>query len=205
MKSYKGVTFKGSTFPDDPYRHIKVVIDEPVIKEYIPAFDKAFPGATKGLKLLLTSMTDSEGFYPATATRDASRSYRTKNPGNIGNMDNGSNRRLLTLEDGIKLQVSFIQGIAAGTSHHYPMNVFIDIEPFWSAEVEKNKVKYGRPDGYYPGYEFTFTGQLDQFVKIYSVGARATNSYINQMVSYFADNGLTITPESKIQDIIKMN
>jgi hypothetical protein len=57
---------------------------------------------------------------------------------------------------------------------------------------------------YLPGYQFTFTGQLDQFVKIYSTGARAGNSYINTIVSYFQMNGLSIQPQSKLQDIVKM-
>ena len=57
---------------------------------------------------------------------------------------------------------------------------------------------------YLPGYEFTFTGQLDQFVKIYSTGARGGNSYLSMIISYFNQNGLSIKPESKIQDVIKL-
>jgi hypothetical protein len=45
---------------------------------------------------------------------------------------------------------------------------------------------------------------LDQFVKIYSTGARGGNSYLSMIVSYFNQNGLSIKPESKIQDVIKL-
>ena len=57
---------------------------------------------------------------------------------------------------------------------------------------------------YLPGYNFVFTGQLDQFVKIYATGARAGNGYVNMIISYFKKNGIYITPKSKIQDIIKI-
>ena len=56
---------------------------------------------------------------------------------------------------------------------------------------------------YVPGYDFIFTGQLDQFVKIYATGARAGNSYLSMILSYFKKNGIYITQHSKIQDIIK--
>ena len=58
---------------------------------------------------------------------------------------------------------------------------------------------------YLPGYEFIYTGQLDQFVKIYATGARGGNGYVSLIISYFKKNGITITPQSKIQDIIKLN
>jgi len=193
-KSYQGIIFTGATFPDDPYRHILVKIDGPVLNEYLPAFDRALVAAPRGMKLLLAAMTDMEGFRPGT------RSYENNNPGNIGNLDNGVNKRLLTLEAGIQMQASFIKGVAAGTSHHYPMNVEIHIDPF----PIPGAAHMGLPS-VAPGYIFTFTGQLDQFIKIYSTGARCTNVYSNQIVSYFADNGLTISATSKLADIIAMN
>jgi len=201
MKSYKGVTFKGSTFPDDPYRHIKVVIDQPIIDLYIPAMDKSLP---KGLRLLMIAMTDMEGFRAGSADGKIkpSRSFRTNNPGNVGNMDNGQNKTFPTLAEGIAAQAKQLQDIAAGLKKYYPIGKLVVLKPGWSAEVDKNKKLYGRPDGYYPGYSFTYTGQLDQFIKIYSTGARFTNVYINQIVSYFADNGIVITPESTLAEII---
>jgi hypothetical protein len=76
------------------------------------------------------------------------------------------------------------------------------IKPYYSPEIAKNP-QYGLNPNL-PGYKFTFTGQLDQYVKIYSTAARATNSYLNLIISYFNMNGLTITPETTLQDIVLM-
>lgn len=195
-EKYKGVTFPDSTFPDAPYKTVKVVLNPTIVNEYIPALQRALPAGPKGLHLLLTAMTHQEGFKPGT------RAYRTNNPGNIGNTDSGANKQLARLEDGILLQAQYINDIIAGKKSAYPMGKEVTIKPYFSEEIAKNP-QYGLP-AHLPGYKFTFTGQLDQYVKIYSTGARATNSYINTIVSYFKDNGLTITPASKLQDIIKM-
>ena len=167
------------------------------MQEYIPALSQAIPGGTKGLYSLLTIMTFKEGF------RKGTRSYNTNNPGNIGNTDSGANKPLPTLADGIKLQQSYIQGIVNGTNKSYPMNQPVFIKPFYSEEIARNAKLYGMSP-WLPGYKFVFTGQIDQFVKIYSTGARGGNSYINTIVSYFKICGLNITPESKIQDLILM-
>lgn len=78
----------------------------------------------------------------------------------------------------------------------------IKIPPYYSPEIAK-KPSEGRSP-YLPGYQFIYTGQLDQFVKIYSTGARGGNSYINTIMSYFKGQGFQVTPQSKIQDIIQM-
>lgn len=194
MKSYKGISFTGSTFPDDPYRHIPVKIDQPIIDHYIAAM----PPMSKGLKLLLIAMTDMEGFRPG------SKSFRTNNPGNVGNTDSGATNGFPTLQAGIAAQADFIQAIAAGKKKSYPLGKHVILANGFSKEVERNKQLYGRPDGWYPGYSFDYTGQLDQFLKIYSTGARFTNVYVNQIVSYFADNGLVITPTTILAEIIAM-
>jgi hypothetical protein len=167
-----------------------------IINEYIPALLKAFPSGPKGLQLLLTAMTYQEGF------RKGTRSYRTNNPGNIGNTDSGRFVQAPTLEEGIKMQAAFIQSVAGGLKSAYPMNKQVLLPQFYSKEIAANP-QYGLPANV-PGYKFIFTGQLDQFVKIYSTGARATNNYINVVVSYLGANGLVITPQSKLQDIIIM-
>jgi len=195
-EKYIGVTFPGSTFPDASYKTVNVVLNPTIINEYIPALQRALPNGPKGFHLLLTAMTHQEGFKAGT------RSYRTNNPGNIGNTDSGANKTLAKLEDGILLQAQYVNDIIAGKKSAYPMGKEVTIKPFFSEEIAKNP-QYGLPANL-PGYKFTFTGQLDQYVKIYATGARATNSYINTIVSYFKANGLTITPESTLQDIIKM-
>jgi hypothetical protein len=195
-EKYKDVVIQGSTFPDKPYQNnLQIKLNTEIVNEYIPTFQKVLPTAPKGLRLLLTIMAYHEGF------KQGSRSYRTNNPGNIGNVDSGANKSIATLGDGILLQKSYIDNIVAGKNKSYPMNQQVNIKPYYSEEIAKNSATYGMSP-WLPGYGFVFTGQIDQFVKIYSTGARAGNSYINTIVSYFNSNGLVIKPESKIQDII---
>lgn len=191
-KKYKDITFEGSTFPDDPYQLVKVKLNTVIQTEYIPALRRVVPQVP--LQLLLIAMTHMEGFSKN------SRSYRTNNPGNIGNTDSGKNKKLLTLEDGIKLQADFITRIAAGKHKMYPLGKMVHLKPFWSEEIAKNP-QYGLPP-YLPGYRFVYTGQIDQFVKIYSTGARVTNNYVDTIVSYFKMNGVTISPTTTLKEIV---
>lgn len=198
-EKYKDVVIQGSTYPDKPYQNnLTIKLNTEIVNEYIPAFQKVLPNAPKGLRLLLTIMAYHEGF------KQGSRSYRTNNPGNIGNVDSGSNKSIATLGDGILLQKTYIENIVNGKNKSYPMNQQVNIKPYYSEEIAKNAATYGMSP-YLPGYSFVFTGQLDQFVKIYSTGARGGNSYINTITSYFNSNGIVIKPESKLQDIIVMN
>ncbi len=199
---YKGVYFPDATFPDDPYRKVSVKLNTTVKDVYLPALDRALPGATKGLKTLLIAMTHQEGFDKNANKGKGTRSVRTNNPGNLGNTDTGANNSFPTLEAGIQAQANFIQDIAAGKKKAYPLNKNIDLKPYYSPEIAAHP-EYGLPP-YTPGYKFVYTGGLKQFLKIYSTGARATNSYVNVLTSFFAINGLTITPESKLADIIAL-
>ena len=195
-KKYKDVIFKGSTFPDAPYRYdLKVSLTPEMKAEYLPVIEGM--GLTRGMKLLCTVMAHKEGFYGNT------RSRRTNNPGNIGNTDSGINKSLPTLADGIRLQIGYINDMVAGRLMAYPIGKRKLIKPYYSKEIARNRNTYGISP-YLPGYDFIFTGQLDQFVKIYSTGARAGNGYINIILSYFKANGLPVSPETTIGDIILM-
>jgi hypothetical protein len=196
---YKNVTIKGSNFPDKPIKeNLKVNLSKEMLNEYLPALEKAMGNEPKGFKLLVTIMAHKEGFF------NGSRSYRTNNPGNIGNTDSGANKKNTTLIDGILLQKNYISKIAEGKNSSYPLGKKKIIKPYYSPEIAKNAKSYGMSP-YVPGYEFVFTGQLDQFVKIYSTGARSGNGYLSMIISYFNQNGIKISAESKIQDIIKIN
>lgn len=184
---YKLITFPSAHFPDDPYKIVPVKLNQTIQTEYIPAM----PAMSEGLKLLLIAMTHMEGFHPGT------RSYRYNNPGNIGNTDSGDNKGFATLTAGIEAQARFIQDIAAGKKYKFGPRV---IKPYYSPEIAANP-QYGLPP-WLPGYKFNYTGQLDQFIKIYSTGARATNNYLNVIVSYFAQNGVNISPEDTLASII---
>lgn len=199
LQKYKDVIIQGSTFPDKPYRSdVKIVLNADIKNTYLPTLNNVLPNAPKGLKLLITIMAVKEGF------KKGSRSYRTNNPGNIGNVDSGTNKGLPNLGAGILLQKQFIEDIVNNKKAMFPMNKEKLIPPYYSKEIAKNPKVYGMSP-WLPGYRFVFTGQIDQFVKIYSTGARGGNSYINMIVSYFKANGITITPESKLQDIIQMS
>lgn len=193
---YKDKTFQGSVFPGQPVSNkVKIGFTPEIENEYIPVIQKM--KIPTGLKLLCTVMASQEGFTKK------SRSYRTNNPGNIGNTDSGNNKAIATLADGIKLQVNFISGIVKGTNKNYPMGKQVDIKPYFSPEIAKHQKTYGLSP-YLPGYSFLFTGQLDQFIKIYSTGARATNTYLSLIVSYFASNNIPITAQSTLGEIAKI-
>ena len=193
IEKYKGVTIYGSEFPDKPIlNNAKISFNDEILKEYIPTIEKM--NVSKGLKLLLIIMTDHEGYYRGT------RSYRTNNPGNIGNTDSGANVRLASLEIGIQRQIDYFTKIINGSSKTYPMNKKVTIKPYYSAEIAKN-IKTYQMSPYLPGYEFIFTGQLDQFIKIYSTGARAGNSYLSEIISFFKNHGIELTSKSTLQEI----
>lgn len=195
---YRDVIIKGSNFPDKPIKdNLIVKLTSEMTEEYLPALEVAMGDQPLGFKLLCTIMAQKEGFYKGT------RSYKTNNPGNIGNTDSGANKKNNTLVDGILLQKNYILDIVEGRHKAYPMNKSKVIKPYYSPEIAKHAKSYGMSP-YVPGYEFTFTGQLDQFVKIYSTGARGGNGYLSMIVSYFKMNGIDITSESKLQDIINI-
>lgn len=197
-EKYKGVTIQGSVFPDKPIKKVKVRLNREITEEYIPAMESVMFGQPEGFKLLITIMAYKEGY------RKGTRSYRTKNPGNIGNTDSGANRTNMSLSSGIELQKDYVLSIIRGEHKAYPMGSKKAIRPYFSKEIAKHTKLYGMSP-YVPGYAFTFTGQLDQFVKIYSTGARAGNGYLSMIISYFKAAGYEINAQSKIQDIIKLN
>ena len=194
---YKDTTINGSIFPDAPiHTTLKINLNSTLESEYLPTINRILANEHLGFRYLLIAMTYKEGFSAGT------RSYTNNNPGNIGNTDSGANQKFDTLEDGILAQKHYILNIVNGKSSAFPMGKLKVIKPYYSPEIAKNP-QYGLPP-FLPGYTFTFTGQLDQFVKIYSTGARAGNSYLSTIISYFNQNGLVITPESKLQDFIQM-
>lgn len=196
MEKYRYTTFEGATFPDAPYRwDIPPKFTREMKTEYMPAIMAL--GLAKGLRLLLEAMTAKEGFYKGT------RSHSNNNPGNIGNTDGGANKKLPTLSAGIMLQAQFIRDIAADHKPAYPIGRPVVIKPYYSAEIARNQKTYGI-EPWLPGYRFTFTGQIDQFVKIYSTGARAGNNYVNTILSHFKANGIEITPATTLAEILAM-
>jgi len=156
------------------------------IKEvYVPALEKAVPDGSKGIKLLMTAQTQMEGF--ATGTK----SYRTNNPGNIGNTDNGGTNKFATLEEAAKGQYKTTEGVALNKNKNYKIG-----------ERKKAPAIFDKDSAQgYPGIDFVYKGTLDQYLKIYSTGARKYDTYLNLVVKYFAKNGHTITGETTLKQI----
>lgn len=197
-ETFKNKIITGSTFTGAPYDdEVRIAFSKEMLNEYIPTIERVMRDDPKGFRLLLIIMTQKEGFYKGT------RSYKTNNPGNIGNTDSGKNKSLDTLEEGILLQKKFILDIIAGRNKNFPINQIVNIKPFFSEEIAKNSKTY-RMSPWLPGYRFLFNGELEGFCKIYSTGARGGNSYVNMIVSFFKNHRIHITPKSKIQDIIKI-
>ena len=188
-----GPVVDGSKVPSNlsgpPKYNQKVSINKTITTEYLPVIKK-IPGYSNGIKLLAIVMTQKEGYYPGT------RSYTTNNPGNIGNTDNGSNKKLLTLEDGIKLQLEYITKVVSGTHPAYPVGKVKNMKPHYSPESKF----------YSPGYKFLYTGKIEQYCKIYATGARTTNSYITMIVSWFRQNGYNwVQEETTIKELVDQN
>jgi hypothetical protein len=180
-----------------PVDTLKVSFSSKMKEEYIPTIN-TINGYSKGLKLLAATMAQKEGFYKGT------RSYRTNNPGNIGNTDSGANNDFKTLKDGIIGQLDYLKKVANGEHKAYPVGQNKDIKPYYSPEIDKNQDNY-QLTPYLPGYKFTpYTGTLEQFVKIYATGARGGNSYLSTIMSFFKQNGLTITPKTTLAEIAKI-
>lgn len=197
LRKWEGVTIKGATFPDAPIKHVSVRLNAEMVDEYLPALHNVGSHLPIGFQYLIIVMAYKEGF------RKGTRSYKTNNPGNIGNTDNGSNVQIRSLEDGIKRQINYITRIVENKHSSYQYGKKPPIKPYYSPEIAKHQKLYGMSP-WVPGYDFIFDGSLEQFVKIYSTGARGGNGYLSMIISFFADRGIEITPKSKIQDIIKL-
>ena len=160
-------------------------VSKTIQNEYIPALEKAVPNGSKGIKMLMTAQTQMEGFAPGT------KSYRTSNPGNIGNTDNGGTKNFSTLDAGIKGQYKYTVGVALNQNKNYKIG-----------ERKKAPSIYDKDSGQsYPGIDFKYNGTLNQYLQIYSTGARKYDTYLNLVVGYFRKNGYTITGETTLQQI----
>jgi len=172
----------------------KLKFNSTIRNSYIPVLNTV--KATKGSKVLALVMTHQEGFSTGT------RSFRTNNPGNIGNTDIGSNRTLDTLKDGVEIQIEYLNKVANGENKNYQLNKPRNIKPYNSPEIAKNEDNY-QLSRFLPGYKFTYTGTIEEFIKIYSTGARATNNYVSLIVSYFRKNGYDwVTEKTTLKELV---
>ena len=195
---FDGLVIKGSEAPTEKKSRddVKIKFSRAIIRDYIPAWEKI--EAPRGIKFLALIMAQKEGFEIGT------RSHRTNNPGNIGNTDAGKNRSFPTLQAGIQGQINFLTGIAKGTNKNYPLGKKKTIPAYYSPEIAKNQKTY-QLEPFCPGYIFDpYTGRLDQFIKIYSTGARQKNTYLSLIRSYFKNLGFEISDATTLAEILEL-
>ena len=133
----------------------------------------------------MIAQTQMEGFAPNT------KAYRTNNPGNIGNTDNGGTRGFSALESGIKGQYNYLVGVALNQNKNYKLGSHKKAPSIYDKDTSQT----------YPGIDFTYTGTLDQYLKIYSTGARKYPTYLNLVITYFRNAGHTITGQTTLKEI----
>tara|TARA_R110000803_G_scaffold20985_3_gene53321 strand:+ start:653 stop:2026 length:1374 start_codon:yes stop_codon:yes gene_type:complete len=156
---------------------------------------------TKGHRMIALVYVIKEGYHPDT------RSYRTNNPGNIGNTDSGANVNIATLEDGMKKLMDYFGNRASGAGGtgrwaFGPQK----ISPNFSNEIHKAAANYNRPNGCLPGYRGNYQGELGYFTKVYATGARVGNGGISKVATIFGINGFpNVNGNTKLSDLLSFN
>jgi hypothetical protein len=156
--------------------------------KYLPIIDLVVE--EPGLKLLALSMAYFEGYEPGTVA------YKTNNPGNVGNTDEGKRRNFPNLKKGIQAQIEHILKIVDNKSRYYPVGEVVSVSPYYSKELKKTV----------PGFLFVYEGTLEQFLKIYATGPRDHNNYMNAVLTFFNTYypEANVKPETKISEIIQI-
>jgi len=144
--------------------------------EYIPARDRALPNRAKGLKTLITAQTQLEGFKPGNIN------YDLKNPGNFVNQVGGIQ----------------IKGRGPGTrSRFVEYSTLEDGIKTQAAQIDliiagKSKVYKQNPT-------------LREYITTYAPPSENdVEAYINYIVSYFKQQGMTISESDKLSNIINL-
>jgi hypothetical protein len=151
----------------------------------ILAWRAAFPGGqTAGLKAFLEAQTIHEGFYPADGGKSESKSWRTNNPGNIGNTDDGSTNRKANLTEGVQLQINHLKRVIAGDNNNYPK------DPTLYEYISRYAPPCYRPD-------------KANNPNLYTKGTNNPISYTNAVIAYVkGEYGIDITADMKLSEII---
>jgi hypothetical protein len=158
-----------------------------VKSDYIPTLNRVLPNVSKGAKTLMTAQTTFEGFSP-----NSGKAYKSNNPGNLGS-DWTKTGTFPTLEAGIKAQYDYITRVAEGKHYMYPIG----------KRAKQPATMVGTHP--YPAIDFNpYTGALYQYMNIYDAGTRTDPSYTNFIISYFSKEKIPITPNTTIQEIVKM-
>lgn len=154
-------------------------------REGILAWRKAFPGGkTAGLKAFLEAQTIHEGFYPADGGKSASKSWRTNNPGNIGNTDDGTTNQIANLTAGVQLQIDLLGRIIAGDNRNYPK------DPTLYEYISRYAPPCYRPD-------------KANNPNLYTKSTNNPISYTNAVIAYVkGEYGIDIAADMRLSEII---
>jgi hypothetical protein len=155
---------------------------------------------TKGVRMLALAKSIEEGYKPGSA------SYRTKNPGNIGNTDDGRTVSSTTLDAGIIRLINYFINRSTGNYKGFKFGN-ITIPQYYSIDIQKNPRNYQRPDGCLPGYTGNFQGQIGFFFKKYATFSRVNNNSINNIATIFALNGYPrkVDGNTLLKDLVSFN
>lgn len=205
MKFRPGKTiFIGGTFPYKINYNSRIDFNldterqKDIKDKYLTSLEGVAKDKAIGLKILAVAMTYMEGY------RKGTTSYKTNNPGNIGNVDSGARKKFSSLDQGVQYQLDYLESVALGISSKfrgdayrnlYPIGKVITRKPFYSRELKKTV----------PGFIFVYDGTLEEFLKIYATGARDNNDYLNVVLSFF-NTYLPgkVTPKTKMSEIINL-
>lgn len=173
--------------------------NEDVKAEILPIInsDEYISKYTKGHRMFALVWAMKEGYNGPKSGRPISRSYKTKNPGNIGNTDNGDNKSFNTLKEGLDLLMKFLKDASVGQGSSSFKFGQKTIQPTWSPEVANNPNSYkwylngdkSKPIGCLPGYTGDYQGQLGAFTMIYALFSRVNNGDIAKLSAIFGING----------------
>ena len=192
-----------------PPRAYKKVSMNPYIKNDIFTIiesDEYKSKYTKGHRMMALAYVIKEGYYKKVPYENSSSSYKTKNPGNIGNTDSGVVSVQPNIKTGMNLLMGYFTRVATGKARNYPFGNVV-IPQFFSEDINKRYNTYLRPDGCLPGYRGNFQGELGFFVKKYATFARVNNNGITGIWTIFSINGYNekIDHNTLIQDLLDYN
>jgi len=144
--------------------------------EYVPTRDKVLQGRSKGLKTLITAHATKEGFYPGTV------SYDLKNPGNF------------------RSQVGSVPIAGRGTGSRKGFVKYNSLEDGIKAQVAQVElIQRGESRVYKQN------PTLKQYIYSYSPPSENNSeAYIDYMIAFFRKEGMTITRDSRLSEIINL-
>ena len=191
-----------------PQAYKKVSMNSSIKNDILPIIesDEYKSKYTKGHRMMALAYVIKEGYYKKVPYENSSSSYKTKNPGNIGNTDSGVVSVQPNIKTGMNLLMDYFTRVATGKARNYPFGNVV-IPQFFSEDINKRYNTYRRPDGCLPGYRGNFQGELGFFVKKYATFARVNNNGITGIWTIFSINGYNekIDHNTLIQDLLDYN